>query len=143
MKTDIKSKFLKNYTWISLMIFLFLIARFPYRQFVYSSNIYDFGLANIFPNLFAAILYTLIFSIFMKSWSASIVSFLSLFIHELNQVSSNDILDKILILPMEGTFDIFDIVASAIGCLIAYFMLKKINKKVPLKGRVKKKHTSL
>ena len=98
--------------WIVVVILLGVIAKGPYRSYVYEHALNDFGLANVMPSFFTVILFVFLLS---RWWShpALFVGILGGSLGtELNHLDSAG-----------RTFDVWDMVAIVVGWLVAVALL--------------------
>lgn len=103
-------------------IILFLFFRFPYRTYIYDNNVFDFYIADTSPNFIAIFILLFYFKWqkpMVKNISLCVLVFIGLAIHEF-------ITQSLLSLSV---IDMKDIYASAIGSIIAYFTLVKLDNK--------------
>lgn len=103
---------------VTIVIFLFF--RLPYRSFIYDNGIFDFYIADTSPNFFTVFLF-----VFYKKWQKTTVknitlclaTFLGLSIYEL-------FIQKYMSI---ATVDYNDIIASFVGCIVAYYTIQKMD----------------
>lgn len=105
---------------VTLLIFLFF--RLPYRNYIYSNNIFDFFIADTAPNFLTIYL----FVFFKKSQKQPqnnlvlvVFSFLGLTIYELFLQTH---------IYKGARIDLLDILASFIASITVYFICEKIDK---------------
>lgn len=99
---------------------LFLLLRFPYREFVYSHQVFDYYIADTSPNLFALLLY-----VFYHKWRhPNKESSLFLILGALGGLIFYEVVIQPMILIQ--TFDEKDIVASALGSIICSVICMKV-----------------
>ena len=104
---------------ITLLVFLFF--RLPYRNFIYSNNIFDFFIADTAPNFLTIYL----FVFFKKSQKIKhnnlmlvVFSFLGLTIYEFFLQTH---------IYKGARIDLLDILASLIASITVYFICEKID----------------
>ena len=105
-----------------IALILGLLSKLVYRDFIYSNNLNDFGLADSLPNFFA------VFGI----------AFASLTFHKnkINNISfwffinsaSSMIAYEITQIFFGGVFDVKDIIASIVGSIFAFGLYNFLNK---------------
>ena len=103
---------------VTIVIFLFF--RLPYRSFIYDNGIFDFYIADTSPNFFTVFLF-----VFYKKWQKTTIkniilclgTFLGLSIYEL-------FIQKYMSI---ATVDYNDIIASFVGCIVAYYTIQKMD----------------
>jgi len=106
-----------------LSLFIFILFRIPYRQYIYSNSIFDFYIADTAPNFIAVFLF-----VFLKKWQKknipnkllTISTFLGLTFYELfiqTHVYKGAVIDRL------------DILATFIASIIAYFICQYIDTK--------------
>lgn len=104
---------------IAVLGFLFnLVVGTLYRNYIYSNNIMDLGIADIHPNIFSVIIASFIFMGYSKEES------------ELNEIkiilavtTGFIIYEFIQLTPLIGVFDIKDLMGTVIGggiCLLVH-----------------------
>jgi hypothetical protein len=111
-----------------------LLAKMVYRPIVYSERLNDLGLHGILPNFFWAAFSALLFGLFSRSpGKACATAFVANVVYELDQLRHDGFEDTILS-TAGRTFDPWDIVASAVGCVIAYGIMKNVFVSPPRKA---------
>jgi hypothetical protein len=99
---------------------LFLVLRFPYRDYIYRNEISDFNIADTSPNFLSAFLIIFLERLFSKYNDGLLFvctyAFLSLIIYEVA-------LQPFL---FAQTFDIYDIFASGLGTFICFWICVKL-----------------
>ena len=106
-----------------ITLFVFVFFRLPYRNYIYSNNIFDFFIADTAPNFIAVFL----FVFFKKSQNKThnnlalcFFTFLGLVVYEY----------YIQIHLYKGAaIDIFDAISSLIAAVIVYFICEKMDNK--------------
>lgn len=99
-----------------------LLSKLVYRDFIYSNNISDFGLADSLPSFFTvfgisfATLSFYQFKFAKISYSIFVMSAFSMIAYEFSQNFES------------GVFDVNDIIASIIGSIFAFALYKMLTK---------------
>lgn len=118
-----KSKKSRQIYLIMLIIssLLFIFFRLPYRNYIYENKIFDFHIADSSPNFFAVFMFVFYKKLSprkLRNTTICSASFLGLSVYEIF------IQQHIY----KATFDINDIIASAIASLIAYLICMQLDK---------------
>tara|TARA_R110000823_G_scaffold309225_1_gene433282 strand:+ start:369 stop:758 length:390 start_codon:yes stop_codon:yes gene_type:complete len=104
-------------------VIIFIIFRFPYREFIYENNYFDFYIADVAPNFWAVPMYFFFKKSFKKSPSnirLALGSFLGLVVYEIW-------IQKYI---YNATLDYLDILASLISSIVFYFLCEYLDKKL-------------
>jgi|AntRauMFilla1563_2_1112583.scaffolds.fasta_scaffold05571_2 hypothetical protein len=113
----------KYFILLLVTIFLFVILRFPYRNFIYSKDIYDFYIASTAPNFLATFFYVFYYKYknhdHYSTFFLVCVSLTGLFFYE-------GVIQQLLFFQ---TFDIYDLIASFLGSVVCFFTCLKIENK--------------
>jgi hypothetical protein len=101
-------------------VILFILLRFPYRNYIYSNGFFDCYIADTFPNL----IFTFIYVFYHKWRHPNKESSLFLILGALGGL----IFYEVVIQPLISiqTFDKKDIVASALGSIICSVICMKV-----------------
>ena len=114
----------KNYILLLIVsIIIFIIFRFPYREFIYENNIYDLYIADVAPNFWAVPMYFFFKKSFKKSPSnirLALGSLLGLVVYEIW-------IQKYI---YNAIFDYRDIIASLVAAILTYFLCEYLDKKL-------------
>ena len=103
-----------------------MLAKIVYRPFVTSAGFNDFGLHGVLPNFFWAMFLALVFARSLPSPAKSCASaFAANALYEIDQLRHDGIEDTLLS-SVGRTFDPWDLVAAALGCLVAYALLRRL-----------------
>jgi hypothetical protein len=102
-----------------------IVAKIPYREFIYSSGIRDWGIAGALPNFFAAIFMVLILSLWRYTIGRAIAVTSGLIAYEFSQHPAIKSIAPFLYSPTR-TFDPLDVVASVLGCAASLMILRMI-----------------
>ena len=97
-----------------IALILGFLSKLVYRDFIYSNNLSDFGLADSLPNFFAVFGIAFASLTFSKNRKANIS-----FLFFLNSASSM-IAYEFTQIFFGGVFDVKDIIASIVGSIFAY-----------------------
>ena len=102
-----------------ITLVIFTLFRIPYRNYIYKNHIFDFHIADTAPNFFAVFLFVFL----KKSGKESHNNLLLIFCSFLVMVLYEYFIQKYMGL----TIDPLDIIASFFGCLLVFFICKKID----------------
>jgi len=95
-----------------------------YRPAIASSGVGDLGLADVLPNFFWAAFCVFVFANWMTIGRSALAAFGANAVYELDQMRHGGLEDRVLS-SFGRTFDPWDIVAAAIGVMLAYTVLRR------------------
>ena len=106
-----------------ISIFMTMVAGSLYRNYIYSRNIYDYGLADMHTNIGAVLSASFLFMGYKKYYSC----------HEETRIIIECVLGFIIyefiqLTPLIGQFDIKDIIGTLIGGTITFVIHKIIRR---------------
>ena len=103
-----------------MLIFINEVLYYIYRPFIYSNNIFDYGIADSFSNFIAVLINVVISMIFYEKIKVPLE--IAIF-----SISLGFIIYEILqgFIFTYGTFDIKDIIATLLGGIASYLLFSK------------------
>ena len=104
-----------------IIVTIGLIANYKYRPYIYSNNLYDFGIADTIGSLVCVIGASFSYLSFQTSSKSELSSIAKIIV-------AMYILELIQLLPFIETFDWQDLVAITISSIITLYIYYKIGK---------------